>query len=270
MAGDGVRAIILKSPAEIARMREAGRVVAEVHAALAERLRPGVSTRELDELAEREARRRGARPSFLHYHGYPASTCISVNHVVLHGVPDRRTRLREGDIVSIDFGAELGGYHGDRAVTHAVGQVGPEARRLLEVTEGALAAAIEQALPGKRLGDISYAIQGYVETRGLNVIRGFTGHGIGRSMHEGPSIANQGRAGRGPLLKPGMALAIEPMVTLGSGETITLDDGWTVITADGALAAHFEHTVVITDGAPEILTLPVATTAVAAGRGAGR
>lgn len=234
-------------------MRRAGRIVAEVLAGLRERAKPGVTTASLDAWAEQYIRRQGGVPSFKGYRGYPASVCVSVNEEIVHGIPGRR-RLKEGQIVSLDVGVIFEGFHGDASVTVGIGEIGPEAARLLQVTERALAAAIAVVRPGRRLGDVSHAVQVTAEAAGFNVIREYVGHGIGAEMHEDPQIPNFGPAGRGPLLRPGMTLAIEPMVVMGDYHTRLLDDGWTVVTADGSLAAHFEHTVAVTDGDPEVLT----------------
>lgn len=230
-------------------------MVAETLALLRERARPGVSTAELDAVAFESARKHGATPSFLGYRGYPASVCASINDEIVHGIPKSDRVLAEGDIVSLDFGAVLGGYHGDSAITIGVGKISPEAERLLVVTEEALHKGIARALTGGHLTDISAAIQEHAEAAGFGVVRKYVGHGIGRSMHEKPEVPNFGPAGRGPRLRPGMVLAIEPMVNIGSYDTIELADGWTVTTADGSLSAHFEHTVAITTVGPEILTL---------------
>jgi len=256
--------IILKTKHEIALMREAGRIVAEVFDLLRERLRPGVTTGELDRIAEELIRKRGAIPSFKGYPGrdrrarpFPGAICTSINEEVVHGIPSYRRRLREGDIISIDVGAIYKGYHGDAAWTFAIGEVSEEARRLLEVTKGALYAGIAQARPGNRFRDISAAIQEYVESRGFSVVREYTGHGIGRRMHEDPQILHYVSAqdgNRHRRLRPGMTFALEPMVNMGTWETEVLDDGWTVVTKDRRLSAHFEHTLAITDGEAEILT----------------
>jgi len=248
-------AIELRSTKEIALMREAGRVVAETLALLRERARPGVSTAELDAVAFESARKHGATPSFLGYRGYPASVCASINDEIVHGIPKSDRVLAEGDIVSLDFGAVLRGYHGDSAITVGVGKISPEAERLLVVTEEALHKGLARALAGGHLTDISAAIQEHAEAAGFGVVRKYVGHGIGRSMHEKPEVPNFGPAGRGPRLRSGMVLAIEPMVNIGSYDTIELADGWTVTTVDGSLSAHFEHTVAITTVGPEILTL---------------
>lgn len=245
----------LKSRDEIARIREACAVVRTVLAELAEAVRPGVSTAELDRLADSRSRSLGAAPAFLGYRGYPASVCISVNEEIVHGIPSAKRRLVEGDIVGIDFGAVLGGFYGDAAISVGVGAISAAAERLLDVTRESLARAIRAAQPGKRLGDVGAAVQDYVEAQGFSVVRDFVGHGIGRSLHEPPHVPNYGTRGTGDLLLPGMVLAIEPMVNAGVPETSLLGDGWTAVTADGALSAHFEHTVVITQEGPEILTL---------------
>ncbi len=235
-------------------MREAGRIVARVLAALRERIRPGVMTVELDALAEDIIVSSGAVPSFKGYRGFPASLCVAINEEIVHGIPGQRV-LREGDIVSVDVGAIYRGYQGDAALTVGVGHISPQAERLMEVTAGCLAAGIEQCRPRKRLGDVSWAIQHYAESRGYAVVREYTGHGIGRDMHEDPQIPNFGPRKRGRLLKPGMTFALEPMVTMGDWRTRVLADQWTVVTLDGQLSAHFEHTVAVTEGEPQILTV---------------
>lgn len=247
-------AITIKSAREIEAMRAAGRVVAEVLDLLRQCVRPEITTAELDRMAREHITARGAVPSFLGYHGFPGSICTSVNEEVVHGIPGPRV-LREGDIISIDVGAILNGFHGDAAITLPVGEVSDEARALLAATEGAFYAGIEQAVPGNRVGDISHAIQVYAESRGFGLIREYSGHGIGRSMHEEPSVPNIGRPGTGPKLRPGMTLAIEPMLSIGDPDTEVLADGWTVVTADRSLSAHYEHTVLITANGPELLTV---------------
>lgn len=222
---------------------------------LKEAIRPGVTTGELDRLAEDFIRRHGGMPAFKGYRGYPASLCVSVNEEVVHGIPGDR-KLREGDIVSLDLGVVMEGYYGDAAITVPVGEISEEARRLLKVTEEALYKGIEQARPGKRLSDISYAIQKHVEGAGFSVVRDFVGHGIGRELHEDPQVPNFGPPNQGPRLQPGMVLAIEPMVNTGTWKVRILENQWTVVTEDGGLSAHFEHTVAITEKGPEILTLP--------------
>ena len=247
-----------KSLAEIEKMRVAGHVVAEVLAAMSAAILPGVTrTADLDRLAEDICRRRGGIPAFLGYRGYPASTCISVNEAVVHGIPGERV-LREGDVVSVDFACSVGGYFADAAVTVPVGTVSPEARRLLQVTRECLYKGIAQARPGARLGDVSAAIQRHAERAGFGVVRDLVGHGIGRAMHEEPQVPNFGKPGRGVRLEEGMTLAIEPMISQGVYAVETLADDWTIITADGKLAAHFEHTVAITRRGADILTLPAA------------
>jgi len=248
-------ATVTKTRIELAQMREAGAVVAAVLAMLRDAVQPGVRTEELDKLAEAEARRLGAIPSFKGYHGFPASICASVNDEVVHGIPGERA-LREGDIISLDFGAIYHHWHGDAAITVGVGRISPEAQRLLHVTEEALYQGIAQARAGRRLQSISRAIQEYVERAGFSVVRQYVGHGIGREMREQPQIPNYVDPRQpDPLLRPGMVIAIEPMVNVGGYETRVRDDGWSVVTADGSLSAHFEHTVAITDGEPEILTV---------------
>jgi methionyl aminopeptidase len=245
--------IVLKSPAEIERMAAAGAIVASTHAALRGIVEPGITTRELDALAYRMVTEAGAYPSFLGYRGYPASICASVNEVVLHGIPNDRA-LQSGDIISIDIGVKLDGYHGDAAATYAVGVISDAAQDLIDVTERCFWAGFEALQEGGRLGDATSAIQQYAESRGYGVIREYTGHGIGRQMHEDPSIPNYGQAGKGTLLRRGMTFAMEPMLSIGSPETRVLEDGWTVITIDGSLAAHYEHTVAIAAEGPRILT----------------
>lgn len=246
--------IILKSKDEIEKMRSASRVVAEVLQELRRAVRPGMSTLELDAIAERGIRGRGAIPAFKGYRGFPNTLCVSVNEQVVHGIPSRR-RLKEGDIVGLDLGAIWEGYFGDAAVTVAVGRPAPAAEDLLTTTREALHAGINQARPGNHLSDISHAIQTYAEARGYTVVRAFVGHGIGTALHEEPQVPNFGPPSRGPRLKAGMVLAIEPMVNIGEAEVEILDDGWTVVTADGQLSAHFEHTIAITEQGPEILSV---------------
>jgi methionyl aminopeptidase len=245
--------IVKKSPRQVQEMLRAGQELAEVVEELRGAVVPGVSIKELDELAERLIRGRGGRPSFLGYRGFPGSICASPNDVVVHGIPDDR-RLAEGDIFSVDVGLVLDGWHADTARTFAVGEIDPEARRLLEVTEASLEAGVRKCRPGNRLSDISHAVQEVVEEAGFSVVREFVGHGIGRQLHEDPAIPNFGPPGRGPALEPGMVFAIEPMVNLGDWGTRTLADGWTVVTADGSLSAHFEHTVAVTPAGPHVLT----------------
>jgi methionyl aminopeptidase len=246
--------IIIKSDREIAAMREAGRAVALVLRILAGELKAGMKTRELDGIAGRELERLGAKPSFKGYRGFPANLCVSVNDEIVHGIPGERV-LAEGDIVSLDLGAIVDGFQGDAALTVGIGEISPEAERLVETTRGALQAGVDKARAGARLGDISAAIQQYAESRGYGVIREYTGHGIGREMHEEPQIPNFGLAGTGPLLRRGMTLALEPMVSIGDWRTRLDGNHWTVLTIDGSLAAHFEDTVAITDDGAEILTV---------------
>ena len=235
-------------------MRRAGRIVAEVLAALQQRTRPGVNTAELDELAYQIITKHKAIPSFKGYRGFPASLCVSINEEVVHGIPDQERFLKEGDIVSFDVGAIYQGYHGDAAVTVGVGEIAEAAKELLAVTAGALAAGIAKSRAGHHTGDISWAIQDYAESRGYSVVREYTGHGIGLQMHEDPQIPNYGQPKRGFLLKPGMTFALEPMVNEGDWRTRVLADNWTVATKDGKLSAHFEHTIAVSKGEPEILT----------------
>ncbi len=245
--------IYKKSPDEIKIMREAGAIVSDTLERLRAAVRPGVTTAELDSLAEESITSAGGRPSFKGYRGFPASICSSPNEVIVHGIPGDRT-LAEGDVVSLDVGVLWRGFHADSAWTFPVGSVSAEAARLLEVTEASLEAAIEQCAPGKRLGDVGAAVERVATEAGLGVVREYVGHGVGRSLHEDPQIPNYGPPGRRELLGVGMTLAIEPMVNLGSGGTRALSDGWTVVTADGALSAHFEHTVAIVPGGCEVLT----------------
>jgi methionyl aminopeptidase len=235
-------------------MREAGRLVGEVLTELAAHVAPGVTTADLDELAERRILRAGATPAFKGYHGYPATICASVNEEVIHGIPSGRRVLNEGDVISIDVGASLDGYFGDSAITLAVGKVSEEAATLLRVTDESLYKAIEAVKPGGRISDIGHAVQKHVEAYGFSVVREFVGHGIGQKMHEEPQVPNYGQPGHGPRLTEGMVLAIEPMVNAGSPAVKVLADGWTAVTRDGGLSAHFEHTVAVTAGEPWILT----------------
>jgi len=247
--------IELKGPEEIALMRQAGRAVAEVLAILRQEIRPGLMLKRLDDIVRREFAKRKVVPTFLHYNGYPARVCVSVNDEVVHGIPDRRV-LQEGDIVSIDLGATCKGFVGDAAITVGVGRISPKAERLVRVTEEALWQGIRAAKAGARLGQISAAIQTHAERNGFSVVREYVGHGVGRGMHEDPQVPNFGPPDRGPLLQKGMTLALEPMVTAGDWQTKKDSDGWTVRTADGSLAAHFEHTIAITEGEAQVLTLP--------------
>ncbi|MBA2530339.1 MAG: type I methionyl aminopeptidase [Euzebyales bacterium] len=249
--------IVRKSPAEVEVMARAGRIVAQLHEALREAVRPGVCTQRLDEIAEREIRSRGAVPSFKGYRGFPASLCTSVNHQIVHGIPARDVVLREGDLIKLDAGAIYGGYHGDSAVTWIVGgedTVAPEVRDLVERTHAGLWAGLAAAAPGGRLSDISAAVEAHAAPHRYGVVKEYVGHGIGRSLHEDPHVPNFGRPGRGPKLMPGLVLAIEPMFNLGTAETEVLDDDWTVVTADGMLSSHWEHTVAVTPDGPWVLT----------------
>ncbi len=245
--------IVIKSDQEIATMRQTGRIVATVLEVLKLQVRPGMKTEELDVIAAEEVEKLGAKPSFKGYRGFPANLCVSVNDEIVHGIPGKRV-LREGDIVSLDFGAIFMDFHGDAAITVGVDSISPEAKQLMETTEGALKAGVAAAYPGARLGDVSAAIQHYAESRGYSVVREYTGHGIGREMHEEPQIPNFGLPGWGPVLKKGMTLALEPMVNIGDWRTRLGDNHWTVFTGDGSLSAHFEHTIVVTDAEPEVLT----------------
>jgi methionyl aminopeptidase len=246
--------IVCRSAAELEKMREAGRLVGEVLTELAAKVAPGISTAELDELAEKRIAKAGATAAFKGYHGYPATICASINDEVIHGIPSGRRVLIEGDIISLDVGAALEGYYGDSAITLPVGRVSEDAAVLLRVTEEALFKAIEQARPGKRLSDISHAVQQHVESHGFSIVREFVGHGIGQRMHEEPQVPNYGEPGHGPRLTEGMVLAIEPMVNAGRAAVKVLADGWTAVTKDKSLSAHFEHTVAVTAGEPWILT----------------
>ncbi|RRJ62120.1 type I methionyl aminopeptidase [Paenibacillus oralis] len=245
--------IICKSETELGFMREAGRIVAETHRLMAQSIEPGITTGELDQIADRFIRSQGAVPSFKGYNGFPYSICASVNEELVHGFPGKR-KLNEGDIISLDIGAEYRGYHGDSAWTYPVGEISAEAKRLLEVTEGSLYAGLALVKPDVRLFTISHAIQQHIEAAGFSVVREYVGHGIGSKLHEEPQIPNYGMPDRGPRLKPGMVLAIEPMVNVGKRYVKTLDDNWTVVTVDGSLCAHFEHTVAVTPDGMEIFT----------------
>jgi methionyl aminopeptidase len=240
---------------EIAKMRKAGRVVAEMHEATRAAARPGVTTARLDAVARQVLERRGARSNFLHYRGFPAVICTSPNDMIVHGIPGPYV-LAEGDILSIDCGAIIEGYHGDAAFTMAIGDAGPDAARLLKVTEESLWAGIDQLRPGHRLHEVGRAVQQVAEAAGYSVVREYVGHAIGTAMHEEPQVPNYWPGTGGPVLKAGMVFAVEPMVNMGSPATRLLEDGWSVVTADGALSAHFEHTIAVTEDGPEVLTLP--------------
>lgn len=246
--------VTIKTPEQIAKMRQAGRVVAEMLQACAEAARPGMTTNDLDKVARAVLAKRKAKSNFLNYHGYPAVICTSPNDVIVHGIPGTY-RLEEGDIISIDCGAIIEGWHGDAARTIPVGEISEEARKLITVTEESLWAGIQHVRAGARLSDIGHAVQTVAEGAGFSVVREYVGHGIGRAMHEEPQVPNYGDPGKGMKLKVGHVLAVEPMVNLGSSETQLNDDGWTVITADGSLSAHFEHSIAVTDDGPEVLTV---------------
>ncbi|HTP05182.1 MAG TPA: type I methionyl aminopeptidase [Nitrospirota bacterium] len=246
--------VILKSLQEIEKIRAACLVVADVLDGIRELVRPGVNTQTLDEFAERSIVKASARPAFKGYRGYPKTLCTSVNNQVVHGIPSKEVILRPGDIISIDVGAIVDGFYGDAAITLPVGDVSPEAGRLIKVTEESLSRGIAQATAGNRLYDISYAVQSYVESHGYSVVREFVGHGIGRSLHEEPQIPNFGERGQGLRIKPGMVFAIEPMVNIGGSATMVKEDSWTAVTVDGSLSAHFEHTIAILPEGPWILS----------------
>jgi methionyl aminopeptidase len=246
--------IIIKSESEIKKIAAACRIVAEVLRDLREIIRPNMTTAAIDSFVEKEIKKRGALPAFKGYRGYPASACISINNQVVHGIPSPFVKIMDGDIVSIDLGVVLDGFYGDGAVTMPVGNVNPEALRLIKVTEEAFYKGLEKAVAGNRVSDISAAIQEHVEANGFSVVRAFVGHGVGRLLHEEPQVPNFGKPGRGPRLKEGMTIAIEPMVNAGTPDINILDDGWTAVTSDGSLSAHYEHTVVITKYGAEILT----------------
>lgn len=246
--------IIIKSPRELEIMARAGKITAQAHRVVKDAIRPGISTKELDKLVEEFLLKAGAKPAFKGYNGFPASICSSVNNQVVHGIPSEKVILREGDILSVDIGAIVDGYVGDAAVTYPVGKVSQQAAQLIDVTQQALMAGIGKAVPGNRLSDISAAVQQHAEAHGFSVVRDYVGHGIGQQMHEEPQIPNFGRPGFGPRLSAGMVFAIEPMINAGSYHVKTLADGWTVVTNDGKLSAHFEHTVALTSEGPWILT----------------
>lgn len=245
-----------RSADELKKMRRAGRVVAEIHEAIRAGIRPGVTTAELDRISREVLERRGATSNFLGYHGFPATVCTSPNDMIVHGIPSDAVVLHEGDIISIDCGAIIEGYHGDAAFTMGVGEVDAESRRLMEVTEASLWAGIEQLTAGNRLHEVGRAVQQVAEAAGFSVVREYVGHAIGTKMHEDPQVPNYWPGTPGPLLKAGMVFAVEPMVNAGGPGTRVLDDGWGVVTADGRRSAHFEHTIAVTDDGPEVLTLP--------------
>ena len=247
--------IIIKSDDEIAIMREAGRIVAATMQKLLAALRPGLVVKELDRMVRDEFKQKSVEPTFLGYNGYPATVCVSVNEQIVHGIPGKRT-INDGDVVSVDLGCTYKGFVADHAVTVVVGTAQPERQKLVDVAKASLCAGIKQARPGNRMGNISNAIQSVIEGQGFGVVREYVGHGVGRQMHEEPQVPNFGPVDRGPVLKKGMVLALEPMVTAGDWRTKQLADNWTVVTADGSLAAHFEHTIAITDDEPIVLTVP--------------
>jgi methionyl aminopeptidase len=244
-----------RNPEELAKMRKAGRVVAEIHQATRAVIRPGVSTADIDRVAREVLDRRDAGSNFLNYHGFPAVVCTSPNSMIVHGIPSEATILAEGDIISVDCGAIIEGYHGDAAYTMGVGEVSPEAARLMEVTERSLFAGIEELRPGNRLHEVGRRVQEVAEEAGFSVVREYVGHAIGTAMHEEPQVPNYWPGSPGPTLKPGMVFAVEPMVNAGGAGTIQLEDGWSVVTADGSLSAHFEHTIAVTEDGPEVFTV---------------
>ena len=248
--------IVLKTGRELEIMKEACRISAGALQLIGKAIEPGVTTAELDRMAEKYILSQGAKPNFKNYQGYPATACISVNHEVIHGIPSSKRVIKQGDIVSVDLGALFNGYHGDNAATFACGDISDEAKRLLEATEQSLYEGIKAAVAGNRIGDIGNAVQSFIESKGFSVVRKFVGHGIGTALHEAPEVPNFGSAGRGIRLMPGMTLAIEPMVNAGGYDVEIMPDGWTVLTKDGSLSAHFEHTVAITSSGPKILTIP--------------
>ena len=250
----GLEMISLKSPREIEAMRRAGRITAQARALAGSMVAPGVTTLEIDKAVRRFIESQGAKPSFLGYSGFPGSACISVNEEVIHGIPGPRV-LKEGDIVSIDVGAFIDGFHGDCAATYACGQISDEAKKLIEVTQQSFWEGMKFARPGQRVSDISHAVQQYVESNGCSVVRDFIGHGVGAKLHEAPEVPNFGPAGRGPRLLPGMTLAVEPMVNAGDWRVKVLKDGWTTVSLDGSLTAHYENTILITEDGPEVLTV---------------
>jgi methionyl aminopeptidase len=250
------KSVEVKSRTELATMRQAGAVVADILLVLKNLVKPGLTTGEIDKIAREELKKRDAKPAFLNYHGFPGVICVSINHEVVHGIPSDKRALKNGDIVGLDFGCVIDHFYGDSAITVGVGEISPEADRLIRVTRESLEKGIAAVKAGARIGDIGYAVQTHAEAAGYGVVREFVGHGIGRALHEEPPVPNYGKAGTGPRLKTGMTLAIEPMVNLGTADVETLADGWTAVTKDRKLSAHFEHTVAVTDGGVEILTLP--------------
>ena len=248
--------VIIRTSRELALMKEAGRISANALKVAGNAVEPGVSTFEIDNLVRKYIEKQGATPSFLGYDGFPASACISVNNVVIHGIPSKNCILKEGDIVSVDVGAFIDGFHGDNAYTFPCGKISAEAQALLDATKESLYEGIKAALAGNRIGDVGHAVQKYVEDRSYSVVRDFVGHGVGAKLHEDPAVPNYGTPGRGVRLMPGMTIAIEPMVTAGDYKVKVLDDDWTTVTVDGSLAAHFEHSIAITTDGPKILTIP--------------
>lgn len=248
--------IVLKTKRELDLMREACRISANALKIAGEAVEPGVTTQEIDDIVRKYIQGQGATPSFLGYGGFPASACISVNNVVIHGIPSKKQKLKSGDIVSVDVGAYINGFHGDNAYTYACGDISKEAQALLDATKESLYQGIKQAVAGNRIGDISNAVQRYAEERSYSVVRDFVGHGVGAKLHEDPSVPNYGTPGRGVRLLPGMTIAIEPMITAGDYKVKVLDDDWTTVTVDGSLSAHFEHTIAITPNGPVIMTIP--------------
>ncbi|MBQ7106092.1 MAG: type I methionyl aminopeptidase [Clostridia bacterium] len=246
--------IVLKTGRELTLMREACRISAGALKVIEQAIEPGITTGELDRIAEKYILSQGAKPNFKGYHGYPATACISINNEVIHGIPSVTRKINAGDIVSVDLGATINGYHGDNAATFAVGDISAEAKRLIDTTRESLYEGIKMARAGGRTGDIGYAIQSYVEARGFSVVREYVGHGVGTALHESPEVPNFGTPGRGVRLLPGMTLAIEPMINIGKPNVKVMPDGWTVLTCDGSLSAHFEHTIVITPDGPQIMT----------------
>lgn len=250
------KSVEVKSKEELATMRRAGAVVGDILVLLSGLIKPGMTTGEIDQIAREELKKRGAKPAFLNYHGFPGVICLSINHEVVHGIPSDKRSLKEGDIIGVDFGCVIDRFYGDSAVTIPVGSVSPDAAALIRVTRESLMKGIEAVKAGGRVGDIGAAVQAHAEAAGYGVVREFVGHGIGRALHEEPPIPNYGKAGTGPRLKAGMVIAIEPMINLGGPEVETLADGWTAVTKDRKLSAHFEHTVAVTETGFDILTLP--------------
>ena len=246
--------IVLKTSRELSIMKEACRISAGALELIGKSIEPGITTAELDKIAEKYILSQGAKPNFKGYSGYPATACISINNEVIHGIPSASRKIKSGDIVSVDLGASINGYNGDNAATFAVGDISEEAKRLIEATRESLYEGIKAAVAGGRIGDIGFAISRYVEARGFSVVREFVGHGIGTKLHEAPEVPNFGTSGKGIRLLPGMTIAIEPMINAGESGVKTLSDGWTVVTSDGSLSAHFEHTVAITSDGPQIMT----------------